>query len=385
MKILHFIPVYIPAWNYGGPILSVSRLCESLTEQNIDVRVITTNLGLSHLPSYQKECQMIVNGVPVYYYPAEIRFGLVLSSSLLRDLDSHLLWADLVHVSAIWQPLGIPIQNRAHVFGVPVIQSLRGALSPYSWSRSFIKKLLYYHIFEKPILQRASAIHCTSQTEVQEVEPLRLRPPIHLLPNPIDQSSLRYEPHLTKNWRKTHGLPNDQPLFLVAGRLHHKKGMDLLPKILYELRHKNWNIVFIGEDEDGTARRLIRMMSLYELSSRCHWISTMPAHKLNHAYNSADWLLLPSRHENFANVVIEALACGCGALVSTNVGVASELADCPGFASAPREHNAFKTLLASALETNRPGIHSANWISDAYSTSSIAHKAISIYQNVLAK
>ena len=51
MHVTHAIPVYAPAWQFGGPILSVSRLCEGLASEGIRVRVITTNAGLPDWPA----------------------------------------------------------------------------------------------------------------------------------------------------------------------------------------------------------------------------------------------------------------------------------------------------------------------------------------------
>ena len=48
--------------------------------------------------------------------------------------------------------------------------------------------------------------------------------------------------------------------------------------------------------------------------------------------------LLPSRHENFGNVVIEALACGCSLIISDKVGVAADLIEYPSVKVLPNEH-----------------------------------------------
>ncbi|MEB3333644.1 MAG: hypothetical protein VKP70_01520, partial [Cyanobacteriota bacterium] len=50
MRLLHFLPVYAPAWQFGGPVLSVSRLCEGLARLGVEVEVITTNAGLPDWP-----------------------------------------------------------------------------------------------------------------------------------------------------------------------------------------------------------------------------------------------------------------------------------------------------------------------------------------------
>jgi len=44
-------------------------------------------------------------------------------------------------------------------------------------------------------------------------------------------------------------------------------------------------------------------------------------------YSAANLFLLPSRHENFGNVVVEALACGCPVVISDKVGLHDEVSD----------------------------------------------------------
>ena len=67
MRVLHFLPVYAPAWQFGGPVLSVSRLCEGLVQLGIELRVITTNAGLPDFPAEQLGRPQLVNGVNVTY------------------------------------------------------------------------------------------------------------------------------------------------------------------------------------------------------------------------------------------------------------------------------------------------------------------------------
>ena len=119
MRILHFLPVYLPAWHYGGPVLSVSRLCEGLVSQGVEVRVITTNAGLPDFPEALYGSAQIINGVEVFYYQVDQQYGPIRSKHLVDSLANHIIWADLVHLSSIWQPLGVPVQNAAHRAGIP--------------------------------------------------------------------------------------------------------------------------------------------------------------------------------------------------------------------------------------------------------------------------
>ena len=383
MHVLHFIPVYAPAWQFCGPILSVSRLCESLFQHGVDVRVITTNAGLPQFPPDLLGVPQTVNGVQVTYYPVDQQGGVIRSQALVDALPDHLNWADLLHLSSIWQPLGIPIQEAAHSLGVPVIQTLRGALGPYSWSRGWWKKAPYFWLKEKPLLQRAAALHCTTTQESREIAWLGLSPTAYLLPNPMEFTQLHCSPQLGKEWRQSMGIPLQEPLLLVAGRMHHKKGLDLLPNVLLGISDRPWHIVFIGADDDGTGRRLRKKLTALALSERCHWLDHLPAHQLSAPYNAADWLMLPSRHENFGNVVIEALACGCGALVSDAVGVSDDISQCPGVYVLPRSRDSWINALRNAIKSVRPGYNSTNFVQARYDSKIVASLALQIYTKCL--
>ncbi len=382
MRVLHFLPVYAPAWQFGGPILSVSRLCEGLVQHGVEVRVITTNAGLPDFPTDQLGLPQIVNGVDVTYYQVDQQRGQIRSRALVEALPDHMSWAEVLHLSAIWQPLGLPVQKAAHAAGVPVIHTLRGALGPYSWRHGWWKKAPYFLVKERPLLQLAAALHCTTRQEVDELGWLPLKPQPFLLPNPLDLSQLWCDTEAGQLFRRSNGLPLDETLFLVAGRLHHKKGLDLLPQALNSIKHKPWQILFVGDDSDGTARRLRRAFLHYGLDDRAHWRPALPADQLLWVYNAADWLLLPSRHENFGNVVIESLACGCGVIISDKVGVSHMLETSPGVFISARTLPTWAHMLEQALSCCRPGNLSASFVKTQFSRELISQKAYGLYRSV---
>lgn len=384
MRVLHFLPAYAPAWQFGGPILSVSRLCESLVRYDVDVRVITTNAGIPGFPPDKLCLPQYVKGVQVIYYPVDSHTGPIRSKQLIRSLPQHMFWADILHISSIWQPLGISVQNAAHKASVPVIQTLRGALGPYSWRRAWWKKIPYFFFVERPLLQRAASIHCTTVQEALEIQSLGLRPPLEILPNPVDLSQSRYDPIIGTRWSKSTSITTESTLFLVLGRMHHKKGLDLLPFVFNNLSHLPWNILFIGNDDDGTLARLKRSFQHFGLSHRCHWLNALPSDELIGPYNAADWLLLPSHHENFGNVVVEALACGCGVVASSSVGSANDLHDCPGVYVLNRSKREWTQLISKLISTPKPKSRSSAYVQHTYDQNNIAKSAVHMYSRALS-
>ena len=383
MRVLHFIPVYVPAWQYGGPVLSVSRLCEALVSLGLEVRVITTTVGIPKHLSASLGFPEDVNGVQVYYYPPDKNSPFIASRQLEVDLDSHLKWADIVHISSIWQPLGLAVQRSAYRHKIPFIQSPRGALGPYSWIHGWYKKLPYFFLFERPLLQLAATIHCTSLQEANEMKWLRLKPSFNIIPNSINLDHFFCNPRLGLDWRDQHHIDKHSLLFLVAGRLHHKKGLDLLPSVLEPFRAYSWHLAFIGDDSDGTASELKRLFLHHGLSERCTWLPSVPSSSLHLPLNAADFLLLPSRHENFGNIVLEALACGAGVVTTPRVGVTEMLKTCPGVYLARRRKSNWTHLIQHVLHEVRPGFSSESWVKQAFSQTSIARSALTLYESIL--
>ena len=319
MKILHVIPVYAPAWEFGGPVRSVGSLCEELARQGHELTVVTTNVGLDK-SAYGGDGRAVDrNGVSVHYF--EGRLGRTIVSPALEDqVGAHVDRCDLLHVTAIWQKTALSAHKAAKRAGKPVVVSPRGALGPYAWARNRPVKVAYHYLFERQHLRRAAGFHYTSRQEAAESAPYRFGRPACILPNGINEAGWRRDEEAGLAWRNRLGIPREAMLLIYVGRLHHKKGLEVLPEALSRVMAARGGAVIhlalVGPDEDGTRGRLSEAAGRAGFGGRLHWVPTVPEAELCAAYSAADLFVLPSLHENFGNAAIEALACGCPALVS---------------------------------------------------------------------
>ena len=388
MNIVHIVPVYAPAWKFGGPVQSISRICESMVAMGHKVSIITTNAGIEKSEKISVHFPVERNGVNVTYLEtkdsgATIKTCKYRTKSVQKIIEK----ADLIHMSIVWQPWGIKLRKLAKSLDKPIIQSTRGALSEYSFSRNSLIKNLYYQIIEKSSLNESALIHVTSKAEKMEVERLRLSPTIKIVGNPIDityksrgiQEKIKDESHITEK-SKTRRL-------LICGRMNRKKGLDLLPSILSKLTRYNWTLEIIGESDDESKSDLVSSFKNMKLDGRISWSPFVEPLQLSEVYENADLLLLPSRHENFGNVVIEALAHGCQVAVSNQTGVSVDLRESGmidyGVVLERKEELWSEWMIKWFEKPLRRANTSAEWISTVYSPTAVAHQMLEMYKTVL--
>jgi len=106
MWTLHFLPVYSPAWQFGGTVLSVSRLYDGLAKQLLDVRVITTTASFANFHSDQLRIPQNANGVRMIdLLPADQQVVRIRSRTLVEALYEHKKWGHLLSSTVLTNPL----------------------------------------------------------------------------------------------------------------------------------------------------------------------------------------------------------------------------------------------------------------------------------------
>lgn len=384
LRILHQIPVYAPAWKFGGPVQSTSLLCEALAGAGHHVAVFTTTAGIGPDEPEARGGRFVRNGVEVNYFPAAERWG-ILSPPLGAALAERIRKFDIGHITGIWQPTGVAACRAAARAAVPYVVSIRGALSPYSWGQRRLKKLAYYLLFERRNVRKAAGIHYTSSMEEAECARLNLPGATCVIPNPLDLSRWRRNAQAGSAWRQRIGANRDEPVFINVGRLHHKKGLDLLPPALLPLCARPWRLIFVGPGEDSTRTELEAAFGRTGLIGRVQFMNMLPPEQLVEAYSGADCFLLPSRHENFGNVAIEALACGCQLVLSDQVGVGQQLSGCPAVKILPREPGLWTAHMEAILIRGRDpdGARETDAFISQYRPGRIAEAMAGFYQRIL--
>ena len=103
MKVLHVVPSYYPAHVYGGPIESLRLLCRCLVDTGCEVKVLTTNAnGLNSVLDVETSREVEIDECLRIRYCSRLMRHSV-SWRFLSLLPSYVRWADIVHLTAVYQ------------------------------------------------------------------------------------------------------------------------------------------------------------------------------------------------------------------------------------------------------------------------------------------
>ncbi len=328
LKILHVSPSYFPAFQFGGPIQSVQLLNRALRRQGVEVDVFTTNAGLESRADIPVNQWQRVEGVPVKYFPYQGYIHYNFSIPLWQELHKRVKEYDLVHITAVWNFPVLAAARACQRAGVPYIVSPRGTLYPETIAlKSASLKKGYYRLFARQYLNRAAAIHFTAQDErLRVMDYLKLSSRAVVIPNGLE---------LDEEGSALAGQPGGQlPPALVGkryllflGRLHPKKGLDVLIKAFGAV-HRQFSDVYLviaGPDEDGYGQVIRQQIAGAGLEKNVLFTGMLTGDAKLAVLQRAELFVLSSYSENFGMSVVEAMAAGIPVVISRAVGISAEV------------------------------------------------------------
>ncbi|HIH61093.1 MAG TPA: glycosyltransferase [Methanobacteriales archaeon] len=321
MRILHVCPYFKPSWEGGGPPRFVYELASQQIAMGHDVTVYTTD-GFKRRVKIEKNRSVDVDGIRTYYFRnlsmyLTANFNLPLPYYLPVVAAKELKSFDIVHIHEHRTFLAAVIYLLATRYNIPYI------VQPHGSAPRMIKawqKRLFDTLVGNRIIYNAKRIIASSKIESQyykKVYPKLNEKIIARLPNPVNIPKTPPEGSFRKKW----GLKDDQ-IVLYLGRIHERKGLDLLVRAFNQIKDDKLKLVIAGPD-DHYLKRLKELISDLGLGDRI--ILTGPLYGLEkfEVLVDADVFVLPSssEYESFGMAAAEAIACGTPVVVTSNCGV----------------------------------------------------------------
>ncbi len=322
MRLLHVVHTLDP--DHGGPSESVRMFAAAHQRAGNEVEVATLD-GPSDGPlkdAYQSllTCEVHPCG------PGKSNYGY--APRLTQWLKTNRQRFDGVIVNGVWQYHGVAARE-SFAGHKPYVVFAHGMLDPY-FNRFFLKhlkKLAYWTIQEHRVLNAAEAVCFTSEEERRVAAngfPFR-----HFRRAVIPYGTMGPSGDPGELRREFYSLWPDllgKNYLLYLGRIHPKKGCDLLIEAFAQEARKDLHLVMAGPDETGWGDALRSQASRLGVGDRITWTGMLRGPAKWGAFYGSQAFILPSHQENFGIAVADALACGVIPLISDKVNIAPDIA-----------------------------------------------------------
>jgi glycosyltransferase involved in cell wall biosynthesis len=325
LKILQLVHTLDPS--VGGVAASVFALSRGLARRghNVDI-VVLDEPSAAWIKNVDLTVHALGSGLTSYRY----------SRALLRWLREHGGDYDRVIVNGIWQYLSFAAWRRYAGSSIPYYVFPHGMLDPWfkeTFPLKHFKKWLYWPWAEYRVLRDAAAVIFTCEEERLQARKsfwlYRARENV----SPLGVEASPISPNAKSEFLSRYPQLQNTRNFLFLGRLHPKKGCDILLDAFARLSSReSTSLIMAGPDQIGWETDLRKQVERLNLTSRVIFTGMLQGVMKQGAFASADAFVLPSHQENFGISVVEALAAGLPVLISNRVNIWREIdADRAGY------------------------------------------------------
>lgn len=198
---------------------------------------------------------------------------------------------------------------------MPVSITLRGTELRHSATPGLLPKL-------RCAMKRADRLFSVSDSLRKHAISLGIEPEkITVVGNGVDTK--KFKPIPKSDARRQLGLSDRDRVLISVGGLVERKGfhrvIEVLPGLLKEYPDLKYLIVGGPGPEGDWSERLRQQVSALRLENVVIFLGAMPSERLKTPMSAADIFVLATSNEGWANVFLEAMACGLP-VVTTDVG-----------------------------------------------------------------
>lgn len=373
MRVLHVVPSFYPAVRYGGPIYSVLQLCLNLMEVGCEVRVLTTDANGEARLTVEEQRDPILQPLQVQFC-RRVGRGMT-APQLVHRLCAGAAWAEIIHLTAVYNFPTLPTLLSARLTGKPLVWSPRGTLQRWQGSRRALAKAVWEAACRVLMPQRA-VIHATSEEEASESAPRLCNPPTCVIPNGVDIPALPPPP-------QSDGVLK----LLFLGRLDPKKGIENLISATALLSKRgifDWSLVVAGEGRADYVTRLRNLAGDAGVIRRVAFCGNLQGEKKYRAFADCDVVVIPSHTENFGQVVAEALAHARPVIASVGTPwQAIKQHECGLWVD--NDPGSLASAIQKMTRSNRiaMGLRGRDWMTTSFSWRERARNMLTVYEQLL--
>ncbi|KLI64191.1 glycosyltransferase family 4 protein [Aurantiacibacter marinus] len=321
-------------YNYvrDGANQALNRLTEYLLRQGAQVRVYSPKVDN---PAFPPAGDLV--GVPNVPIPGRGEYRVPLGFNAAVKADLAAFAPNVIHVSSP-DPTGHAAVRWARERGLPILSSVHTRFETYPryYKMAFLEPVAVAIL--RRFYNRADALVAPSQSMAEVLREQGMGDDITIWARGVDRE-IFHSGQRDLEWRRSHGIGDDEVAVGFLGRLVLEKGLDVFAETVEELRGRGvaHRVLVVGE---GPAKPFFA-----QHCPNAVFVGFQGGQDLGRAVASMDMLLNPSVTETFGNVTLEAMACGIPVVAARATGSTSLVldnatgrlvtpGDAPGFADA---------------------------------------------------
>lgn len=317
MNILHLTPYYAPAYAFGGVVRSVEGMARALARRGHQVTVLTTD-ALDVQSRYSGQPEERIDNVRVLHatnisHRLRGRLNLSTPGRMQALARAVLPPVDVVHCHEFRTMENLLVTPIAAEMSKPLVLSPHGTLVQTT-GRSHMK-MAWDKMLSPTVAQRFNHVVALTPQEADNARALwetfgssSSVPDFSVIPNGIDPDD--YADLNGRAYFRTRYRLGDGPVCLFMGRLHERKGVEVLIEAFKAARVEGARLVIAGPDEGMLDR--IRPL----LDDDIVLTGYLDGNERLAAYAAADMFALPAVGEGLPMVVLEAMGAGLPVVIS---------------------------------------------------------------------
>ncbi len=359
--------------SYGGLSSSVPPLGAALTSKGMDISVAAFCNDSERVVPVELDVDQLS------FWPSGRRSWL--TAERRSDFTRLIGTCDGVHIHGLWEQSTAAAAGAAQALGIPYVLSAHGMLEPWALSQKRLKKFFYTALVERRNVKRAACLHALTSAEMQQYRSFGARGPVAIIPNAVTIPSVKQAGLFLGQFPEL----LHRRIVLFLGRLHTKKGLDLLVES-WSRFCSQWPeavLVLAGPDADGTGRRLELEASQRGLRGSIVFTGMLQAELKWSALAAAEGFILPSYSEGLSVGVLEAMGMGVPVIVTENCNMPEVQSNGAGWVVKPEQGSitsALRGLLEnSALVNQEIGLSGAQLVRARYSWPTIGAQMADLY------
>jgi poly(glycerol-phosphate) alpha-glucosyltransferase len=296
MRHLHFTQSLEPMQG-GGLGFSAVALHRQLLAGGTSSVLCSTHGGMPQRPAESTFEFRRLKPDYLYFSPALFQE----KSRLVRD-------SDVIHGHGLYVGTNFILGRESRRQSKALVYHVHGMFEPYILKRSRWKKRLVHWLFEDRNIGDVRLWRALTLKEADQIRACGYKAPIVIAPNGLIPANYlqpeNTEPICTPLVPE---LKKTRKRLLFFGRLHPKKGIDLLLPAWTRLQSENrdWELVVAGPDENG----YLKQVRNGDANGNVVFTGTVPEKSKVALFHSADLFVLPSYSEGVPMTVLEAMVC----------------------------------------------------------------------------